>query len=66
VRALAIEGVLPTPDTLTAAQYPIRAPVQFVGLSAPGDDAYRAFFAWVQSPAGQAVVRLHYGGLPTQ
>ncbi len=64
VRAVAVENVLPTPDNLTAAQYPIRAPITFVGLTAPSSDAYRAFFAWVQSPDGQAIVRQHYGGLP--
>lgn len=66
VRAVAVEGVLPTPETLTTNQYPIRSPLLFVGLAEPGDDAYRAFFAWVQSPDGQAIVHRHYGTLQSQ
>jgi phosphate transport system substrate-binding protein len=65
VRAVAVEGILPTPDTVAANQYPIRAPLVFTGPRPPQDDAYRAFFAWVQSPDGQMVVRRHYGGLAT-
>jgi len=64
VRPVPIEGVLPTPDTITKGLYPIRAPILFVGLAEPGDDAYRAFFAWAQSLTGQALVRERYGGLP--
>lgn len=67
VRAVPLDGVLPNPATLTAEQYPIRAPILFVGQREPQGDrqseAYRAFFAWVQSPAGQAVVQRQYGGL---
>jgi len=64
VRVLAIEGVMPTPEAVTAEKYPIRAPIVFIGKTEPADDPYRAFFAWVQSPAGQAIVRQKYGGLP--
>lgn len=64
VRPLAIEGILPTVEAITGGQYPIRAPILFVGPAEPGDDAYRAFFAWVQSPQGQGIVRKYYGGLP--
>ncbi len=65
VRAVPLDGVLPTPDTVTGNQYPLRTPIVFVGLHSPDNDAYRAFFAWVQSPEGQAIVRRHYGGLST-
>ncbi|HVO41447.1 MAG TPA: substrate-binding domain-containing protein [Aggregatilineales bacterium] len=64
VRALPIEGVAPSVSTMDS--YPIRAPILFVGASEPGDNAYRAFFSWVQSPAGQKIVRRHTGGLPGQ
>lgn len=63
VRAVPLDGVLPTPDTVSSNQYPIRTPIIFVGRQAPNDDSYRAFFAWVQSMDGQAVVRRHTGGL---
>lgn len=64
VRAVPVEGISPTPGEVTAERYMIRTPIVFAGLSEPGDDAYRAFFAWIQSPEGQAVVRRRYGGLP--
>jgi phosphate transport system substrate-binding protein len=64
VRAVSLDGVLPTPDTVSANQYPIRTPIIFVGQRAPNDDGYRAFFAWAQSPEGQSVVQRRYGGLP--
>jgi phosphate transport system substrate-binding protein len=63
VRAVAVEGVLPTPAALSDGQYPIRAPVVFVGPSEPGDDAYRDFFVWVQSEAGQQTVGGRFGAL---
>jgi phosphate transport system substrate-binding protein len=66
VRAVALDGIQPTPDTLTNNQYPLRIPILFVGLQAPGNDAYRDFFIWVQSPGGQAIVRQHYGALASQ
>lgn len=66
VRAVPLDGVLPTPQTVTANQYPLRAPIVFVGLREPGNDAYRAFFVWAQSPEGQVIVRRHYGGLAGQ
>jgi phosphate transport system substrate-binding protein len=66
VRAVPLDGNSITPDTVASRQYPISAPLVFVGLAAPANDAYRAFFAWVQSPDGQAVVRRHYGGLVGQ
>lgn len=66
VRTIRLDSVLPTPDSVTSKLYPIRAPIIFVGPNAPGDDAYRAFFAWVQSPEGQAIVQRHYGELRTR
>lgn len=63
VRAVPLDNIPPLPVTITANQYPIRAPILFTGKQPPGDDAYRAFFAWVQSEAGQRIVRQHYGAL---
>jgi hypothetical protein len=63
VRPVPLENIAPRPESITTNEYPIRAPVLFVGRQPPGDDAYRAFFAWVQSPDGQAVVQKHYGTL---
>ncbi|MBX3085195.1 MAG: substrate-binding domain-containing protein [Anaerolineae bacterium] len=63
IRVIPLDGIPPTPRTVSANQYPIRAPMLFVGRRPPNDDYYRAFFAWVQSPEGQAIVRQHYGGL---
>ena len=56
LRAVPLNGSLPTPHSLADGTYPLSAPLVFFGPNAPGDDAYRAFFAWVQSPAGQAIV----------
>lgn len=63
IRVVPLDGVLPTPQTVSANQYPIRAPILVAGKQAPNSDHYRDFFAWVQSPEGQAIVRQHYGGL---
>jgi phosphate transport system substrate-binding protein len=64
VRALSIEGILPDPASLRDGRYPILAPIAFVGLQPPNDDAYRDFIAWAQGPEGQALVGRRYGVLP--
>jgi hypothetical protein len=61
VRAVSLDGIALTPETVSASQYPLRTPILFVGLRAPENDAYRAFVVWAQSPDGQAVVRRRYG-----
>lgn len=63
VKALALDGVLPSPQTVGAGQYPLRSPILIVGRAAPADDEYRDFFAWAQSPEGQAIVSRKYGSL---
>ncbi|MBX3065535.1 MAG: substrate-binding domain-containing protein [Anaerolineae bacterium] len=63
VKALALDGVLPSPQTVSAGQYPLRSPILIVGRTAPADDDYRDFFAWTQSPEGQAIVSRKYGAL---
>ncbi|MEP7284464.1 MAG: substrate-binding domain-containing protein [Chloroflexota bacterium] len=64
VKAVSLEGIALTPDSVTTHQYPIAAPIVFAGLKEPASGAYRDFFAWVQSPEGQTIVRQHYGALP--
>jgi phosphate transport system substrate-binding protein len=66
VRAVPLDGILPTPETVTSGQYPLRTPILLVGSHEPGDDNYRAFFAWAQSQEGQAIVRRRYGALATK
>ena len=56
VRIVPIDNVLPNAENITSGRYGLRSTVVFCGDQAPGDDQYRAFFAWVQSPAGQAIV----------
>lgn len=63
VRPVALDNVLPTPATVGSNQYPLRSPLVILGNQPPGDDDYRAFFAWIQSPEGQAIVRKFVGGL---
>jgi phosphate transport system substrate-binding protein len=55
VRALEIDGVLPTHNNIYDNTYPLRSIIYVVGLQEPERD-YRAFIAWVQSQEGQAIV----------
>ncbi len=57
VRPIAVEGVNPT--TPAAEGYPLRTTILAVAATPP-EDAYLSFLAWVQSPAGQAIVAHHY------
>jgi phosphate transport system substrate-binding protein len=68
VRAVPIDGVPLTPANVAANLYPLRSILYAIGMrepdgSQPLDLDYRAFFAWVQSPEGQAVVARHYAPL---
>ena len=63
IRVVPLDNVRPTPQTVGNGSYGLRSSVVFCGSKAPGDDTYRAFFAWVQSPAGQAIVAQHYAPL---
>lgn len=52
----------PTPDTVSTGSYPLRVPVLVVGQATPEPDSvYFNWFAWMQSPAGQAVIGARYG-----
>lgn len=70
VRAVALAAApgdtphLPTPQTVSQGLYPLRAPVLVTGPDAPEEQsAYRDWFAWMQSSAGQAIVGQQYGTL---
>lgn len=62
VRALAIEGVLPTAAAVADGSYPLRAYLYIAGPREPMG-ALRSFIGWVQSAAGQAVVARHHAPL---
>jgi phosphate transport system substrate-binding protein len=62
VKALAIDNILPTPETVFNNRYPLRATIFVVGLNEP-EDRYRLLIGWMQSPLGQAVVAQHYAPL---
>ena len=59
---VAINGRLPTPNETGTQNYPLTTPLYFV---APTPDEpqgeLRAFLAWLQSPAGQAILSQKYG-----
>lgn len=62
VRALTINGVEPTRGNVFNNTYPLRTTLFVIGLEEPETD-YRAFIAWIQIPAGQAVVARKYAPL---
>lgn len=62
VVALAIDGVLPTPQTVYDSTYPLRTTIFIAGLEEPTGQ-YRDFIAWVQSREGQAVAGEKYAPL---
>lgn len=55
IRALAIDGILPTSDTVYDNLYPLRSTLYVIGTIEPEDDYYD-FIGWIQSPEGQGVV----------
>jgi phosphate transport system substrate-binding protein len=55
VRALAIEGVPPAPETVAAGLYPLSRELFLVTLGEPQEMA-RAFIQWTLTPAGQTIV----------
>lgn len=57
--------VLPDWDTVVNGQYPLRMSVQVVGLEPPAPESvYRDWFAWMQGPEGQALMRARFATLP--
>ncbi len=55
VRALAIEGVPPAPETISAGLYPLSRELSWVTLGEPQGLA-RAFIQWTLTPPGQSIV----------
>lgn len=62
VRALSIDNVMPTPDTVYDNTYPLRSTLFIVGQEEP-QDAYREFIGWVQGTEGQEIVGQRYAPL---
>jgi phosphate transport system substrate-binding protein len=60
VKVLAIEGVTPSPRSLTDGSYPITTPLYFVSRDEPGGEA-RAFVQFLLSREGQALIGQRYG-----
>ncbi len=60
VRALAIEGVAPTPETVRAGAYHLAHPLYLVTRGA-ADASARAFVDFAVGPAGQSLISQRYG-----
>ncbi len=59
------EPVLPSRETVASGAYPLITAIVVVGAQPPPDDSvYRDWFAWMQGPDGQAIVRRRYAPLP--
>ncbi|MEQ8672393.1 MAG: substrate-binding domain-containing protein [Aggregatilineales bacterium] len=62
VHVFALAGTIPTIETTIANLYPLRSSIFVVGMSEP-QGIYRQFIAWMQSPAGQAIMSTYYAPL---
>ena len=62
VRAIAVDGIAPTPATAATQAYPLTMPLYFVANMEPQGEL-RAFLAWLQSPEGQAIVSEKVGSV---
>jgi len=60
VKALAIEGMAPTPESVESGEYQLIRPLFLVAAEEPSGEA-RAFVDFTLSPAGQAIVGKRYG-----
>ena len=60
VKLLAVDGIYPSPETLTAQSYPLSYPIYFAALDEPVGEA-RRLPAWLVSRDGQAVIGRRYG-----
>lgn len=63
VKAIAIEGISPSPQTILENLYPLRSMVYMVGQVEPMGE-YRALIGWLQSLAGQTAISTQYVPLP--
>ncbi len=64
VQAVTFEGVAATLNSVSELRYPLRTILYIVGAREPFPDDplgqhYRAFFGWIQSPEGQAIIAQH-------
>ena len=64
VKVLSIDGIKPTPATVSDNTYPLRSNLYVIGLTEP-QNMYRDFVGWIQTPEGQEIVGMHYAPLPT-
>lgn len=60
LRILALDGIIPSPESVADQSYPLSSPLYFVSRAEPDGDL-RAFLAWLQSPDGQSVLGEKYG-----
>jgi len=64
---LSVEGAAPvalSSATVSSGAYPLRTPLVIAGLSAPDQaSVFHAWFAWMQSAEGQAVIARHFAPL---
>ena len=59
VNVLAIDGIIPSLETLADRRYPLRSTVFVIGMAEP-EGAARAFIGWLQSPDGQDALKRRY------
>jgi phosphate transport system substrate-binding protein len=55
MRVLPVEGILPTPDTISDGSYPLSRPLYLATVGEPTGEG-REFAQWVLGPEGQTVV----------
>ncbi len=63
VKILAIDGILPTPDSVSKQIYSFRPTIYVIGRNEP-PPSYRNLVGWIQSEAGQAIVAGSHTRLP--
>ncbi|GMQ79328.1 MAG: hypothetical protein BMS9Abin02_1906 [Anaerolineae bacterium] len=61
-KALALEGILPLPDTVLDQSYPLSIPLYFVSKSEPNGEL-RRLLSWLHSDSGQSALGDFYGRL---
>ncbi len=59
VRAVAVEGIPPTPETLAAGLYPLRVDVWLAAPAAPQTGALLDLVTWLQGPEARAILEAH-------
>lgn len=62
VRAVPVNGILPTIDHVMNNRYPLRSTLFIIGQREP-QGMFRAFVGWLQSPTGQTIVARHHAPL---